>query len=96
MTSPTNSRTLHGRVEGRVQGVSFRAAMQRQAELCGVAGWVKNCPDGAVEFLIQGERRAVQQLLDWVRRGPPGASVDALNVAETDPAPELRGFEIRY
>jgi len=87
---------MQGRVEGRVQGVSFRASMQHQARRCGVCGWVRNEHDGAVAFLVQGEPRAVQQMLDWARRGPPGAKVDGLNVHEVDPLEELQDFEVRF
>lgn len=96
MVNRNDSRTVQGRVEGRVQGVAFRASMQRQARQCRVAGWVRNCPDGAVEFLAQGAPRNVQQLLDWARRGPPGASVDGFNVHEAEPADGLGEFEVRY
>ena len=90
------SRACEGRVEGRVQGVSFRAAMQAAARRCGAAGWVRNRPDGSVEFLVQGDAAAVQAMLDWARRGPPGASVDAFNARETDPSPGLTDFEVRF
>jgi acylphosphatase len=87
---------VRGRVEGRVQGVSYRASMQKQARRCGVCGWVRNLPDGAVEFLVQGDAGAVQQLLDWARRGPPGASVDGLNVHEAQPEPGIDDFRVRF
>lgn len=69
--------------------------MQAEARRCGVDGWVRNTPDGAVTFLVQGPAEGVRQLLDWARHGPAGASVDAFNVSETDATPDLRGFEIR-
>jgi acylphosphatase len=96
MSANTDSRAVRGRVEGRVQGVSFRASMQQQARRCGVCGWVRNLPGGAVEFLAQGESRAVQQLLDWARLGPPGAKVDGVSVYDTDPARDLADFEVRF
>lgn len=97
MADTGDIRALQGRIEGRVQGVSFRAAMQQQARRCGVAGWVRNLPDGAVEFVAEGAAEAVQQLVDWARRGPPGASVDAFNVREIEPGRGGRGeFEVRF
>jgi acylphosphatase len=96
MSASTHPRAIQGRVEGRVQGVSFRAAMRQQARGCGVSGWVRNLPDGAVEFAAQGSDQAVQQLLDWARRGPPGASVHDLNVSEVAPTDDLRDFEVRF
>lgn len=70
--------------------------MQAAARQCGVVGWVRNCPDGSVEFRAQGDAAAVQQLLDWSRRGPPGASVDAFNARETESRPGLTDFEVRF
>lgn len=95
MSGSTARKAIQGRLEGRVQGVSFRASMQQQARRAGVFGWVRNTPDGAVEFLAEGEPQAVRQLLDWARRGPPGARVDALDVREVDPRAEGGDFEVR-
>jgi acylphosphatase len=78
-----------------VQGVAFRASMRRQAECRGVMGWVRNTPDGAVEFVVQGDADEVRELLDWARRGPPGASVDAFNLTQTEPVSSLTDFEVR-
>lgn len=68
--------------------------MQQQARQCGVAGWVRNTPDGAVEFVVQGEADAVRVLLDWARRGPSGASVDAFDAHEVDAQTHTASFEI--
>lgn len=87
---------MRGRAEGRVQGVSFRASMQHQARRCGARGWVRNAPDGAVEFLVQGEPDVVQRLLDWVRRGPPGARVDGVDVHEVEPDERLDDFQVTF
>jgi acylphosphatase len=70
--------------------------MQHQARRCGLAGWVRNVPDGRVEFAAQGEAEAVQQLLDWARQGPPGARVEGLDLSEVDPAESPGDFEIRF
>lgn len=95
MTSTGDLQAHQGRIEGRVQGVAFRASMQQQARRCGATGWVRNRPDGAVEFFAQGEPRALRALLDWARRGPPGASVDGFNSHEVEPLGGLRDFEVR-
>jgi acylphosphatase len=85
------------RVSGRVQGVGFRYALSREAERNGVRGWVRNRRDGSVEALLQGEADAVRRVVEWARRGPRAARVDALD--EHDPGPELQthyhGFEQR-
>jgi acylphosphatase len=81
-------------VHGRVQGVFFRDSTQREAESHGLAGWVSNRPDGAVEAVLEGEPEAVEALVAFCRRGPRGAEVD--RVEETDEEPEgLTGFEVR-
>jgi acylphosphatase len=81
-------------VHGQVQGVFFRDSTQRQAQSRGVSGWVTNRPDGAVEAVFEGEREAVESLVDFSRRGPRGAEVE--RVEEHDEEPEgLIGFEVR-
>ncbi len=62
-------------VTGRVQGVWFRAATQRQALDLGLTGYAVNRSDGAVEVLACGEREAVDQLHGWLWQGPPAARV---------------------
>jgi acylphosphatase len=62
-------------VQGRVQGVSFRAALQEEAIRSGVEGWVRNRSDGSVEALLQGDERAVRKVVEWARLGPPRAEV---------------------
>jgi acylphosphatase len=81
-------------VHGRVQGVFFRDSVRRQATSRGVAGWVTNRSDGAVEAVFEGEPDAVESLVRFMREGPRGADVSDVEV--TDEEPEgLSGFEIR-
>lgn len=68
---------------GRVQGVGYRAFVQRAARRLGVVGHARNLPDGRVEMLLCGEGAAVQSVLDEARKGPPLADVAGLEVAET-------------
>ena len=69
----TTAVELH--VTGRVQGVSYRAATQQEAERLGVTGWVRNEPDGSVAVHAEGEAAAVEALVAWCRRGPVGSRV---------------------
>lgn len=81
-------------IRGRVQGVGFRYAMVDAAAGLGVSGWVRNRRDGSVEALVQGEPTAVDAIIAWCRRGPPGARVSAVDVHETPPEPHA-GFDLR-
>jgi acylphosphatase len=79
-------------VHGRVQGVGFRYAMCRAAQAADVCGWVRNRRDGSVEAHLQGDAQAVAALLEWTRRGPQGARVEEVDVAEAVTDSALRGF----
>jgi acylphosphatase len=86
----------HGIVHGRVQGVAFRANTQHQARRLGLTGWVRNCHDGTVEFVVEGAQDSVQQLVTWCQHGPPGARVTHVELSWEAPGENLQGFEIRY
>lgn len=68
-------RTIRLLISGRVQGVGFREALQREAERLSLRGWVRNRRSGEVEALVQGPAQAVAALQDWAHRGPPAARV---------------------
>ena len=71
---------VHAVVRGRVQGVSFRWHTVAEAERLGLAGWVRNRPDGSVELEAEGARDAVERLVAWCRKGPPAARVTGVEV----------------
>ena len=73
-------------VAGRVQGVGFRQSCAEAARMYGVAGWVRNRRDGAVEAAFEGSREAVDAMVAWCRTGPRFAFVERVDVA--DEAPE--------
>ena len=81
-------------VHGYVQGVFFRDSTRRLAEREGVAGWVRNRSDGAVEAVLEGEPDAVERLIRFASEGPRGAQVERVEVAEEEPE-GLRGFSVR-
>ncbi len=85
---------VHGAVSGRVQGVFFRATTRDRARELGLSGWVRNLPGGQVEFVAEGDEKALHELLAFLRVGPPGARVDELEVEWSDPQGE-EGFYIR-
>lgn len=82
------------RVSGTVQGVGYRANVRSRAERAGLAGWVRNLPDGRVEAEVEGAEAAVENLLTWMREGPRGARVTGLERDEIDPLRET-SFEVR-
>ena len=85
----------HVSVTGRVQGVFFRAWMRDQANDLGVSGWVCNCPDGRVDSHIEGEKAAVDQLIELLHRGPPAARVEAVHVWDVELC-DFDDFEVRH
>ncbi len=86
-------RRVRVRIDGRVQGVFFRATCGRRADELGVAGWVRNAPDGAVEAVFEAEDDVLEEILDWCEAGPAGARVRSVQVTEEPPAGE-RGFRV--
>lgn len=87
-------KSQHVRITGRVQGVGFRAWMEKTAERMGVRGWVRNRRDGSVEAVIAGDASKVDEMLTMCWRGPPAAKVNGVNV-EDAPPPEGEGFDFK-
>jgi acylphosphatase len=81
-------------ISGRVQGVFFRDTCRRLAQQNGVAGWVRNLPDGRVEAVFEGPAANVRRLVDWARSGPRLAVVDEVAV-QTERPEGLGSFLIR-
>ena len=79
------------RISGDVQGVGFRWYTREQAMASGVAGWVRNLPDGRVEAVFEGHREAVDALVEWCRSGPRSATVTDVEVRDEAPEGE-EGF----
>ncbi len=84
------------RITGRVQGVWYRGATEAEARRLGVAGWVRNMPDGSVEAVVQGEPAAVRALVAWCRTGPPGARVADVREQVEPVGGDLAGFRIHH
>jgi len=87
---------VHVLIEGRVQGVFFRAYTRDQARARGLKGWVRNLPDGRVEALFEGDKTALHGMLAWCRKGPPYAYVDQVEVNWQPYQGDLGDFRIVY
>jgi acylphosphatase len=84
---------VHVFVSGEVQGVFFRVECARRARSLGVAGFVRNAPDGRVEAAFEGDPDAVDRMVAWCRQGPEHARVDSVEVIEEAPSGD-REFRI--
>jgi acylphosphatase len=80
-------------VRGRVQGVWFRGSIRERAHEQGVAGWVRNRPDGALEAVFEGPRAGVESLVRFCQTGPPQARVETVEALEEQPA-GITGFHV--
>jgi len=86
---------VHVRVSGKVQGVFYRAFTRDHARALGIKGWVRNIPGGGVEAVLEGERKAIGELLQIMKAGPAGAMVLGMELSELEPG-GYEGFEIKY
>ncbi len=87
---------IHVIIAGNVQGVFYRASMQREAKALGVTGWVRNLPDGRVEAIIEGNDSQLSALTEWCRQGPSRAIVEKVELREEPYQGEFHDFTIRF
>jgi len=92
----TDSASLQAAVYGRVQGVFFRDFVKRHARELGLAGYVRNLPDSAVEVQAEGERRQLEKLIGYLKVGPPAARVDEVVTKWSEYTGNYSGFSVRY
>lgn len=90
------SQCVHCIISGRVQGVFYRAETEEQALKLALKGWVRNMSDGRVELKACGSEQQLQQLQNWLWRGPTKAQVNKVVCEVVDDAVESNGFEVRY
>jgi acylphosphatase len=83
-------------VRGRVQGVFFRAFVQRHARQLGISGYVSNLPDGSLEVRAEGERLQLEALAGYLRSGTPASSVTEVVIDWSVPEGQYNGFHIAY
>jgi acylphosphatase len=92
--APARARA-HVWVSGRVQMVFFRQSTHQTAREHGLAGWVRNLPDGRVEAIFEGGEPHVRELIAWCHQGPPAAQVERVEVRWEAPQDEPGEFRIR-
>lgn len=96
MNAGENDRArAHVYVSGDVQGVFFRDATRQRARELGLAGWVKNLPDGRVEAVFEGPSEKVEEMVRWCEQGPPHARVEKVDSERGEASGDLQGFEVR-
>ena len=94
MNTVEDSVRVRLRIEGRVQGVFFRASTQDHAKRLGLNGWVRNCPDGSVEVVAEGARSQIENLIAWCRQGPRGAQVSNVGIQWEEFSGEFTDFRV--
>ena len=87
---------IHALISGLVQGVFFRSETRRIAKSLNIKGWVKNLPDGRVEVMAEGEKDKIDKLIEFLKQGPPAASVDNVDVKIEDYKGEFEDFAIKF
>jgi len=88
------NRQLHAVVQGHVQGVGFRAFVLATAQHENLPGWVRNCYDGNVELLAEGDQTCLETLLDAIRRGPSGSFVSHVEYQWQEPGAKYTRFSV--
>jgi acylphosphatase len=94
LPNPSELETRRYVIKGRVQGVGFRFYVEREARTLGIAGWVRNNVDGAVEVLATGTQAQHAALRAKLHQGPRAARVDDVAETEAQPVPNLDAFRI--
>jgi acylphosphatase len=85
---------VHLVIRGRVQGVFFRGSAEDEATALGLTGWVRNCRDGTVELVAEGEESRIERLVAWCHQGPQGALVTDVDVLRETPTGEFTDFRV--
>jgi acylphosphatase len=83
-------------VQGRIQGVGYRAFVQRKAGLLGLAGYVMNLRNGSVRVRVEGSRQSIEELTRDLEKGPPLARVESLSVTWRPATGRFTSFAVRY
>ncbi len=83
-------------INGKVQGVFFRASVSRAARKLGLVGFVQNLDDGRVRIVAEGSEKKLDKLVIWAKEGPSYAKVRDIKAKYSDPIEEFKSFEVRH
>jgi acylphosphatase len=87
--------SLHANIQGRVQGVFFRASVEERAIQLNLTGYVRNRPGNLVEVKAEGGKPNLEKLVEYLKAGPPGAMVKDIITTWGEYTGEFSGFRIR-
>ncbi|MEM2175570.1 MAG: acylphosphatase [Candidatus Micrarchaeia archaeon] len=87
---------IHAFIEGKVQGVNFRWNTKIKAEKLGIRGWVRNLADGRVEVVAEGSEENIKEFIKFLKKGPPKAKVEKIEINEENPKNEFESFSIVF
>ncbi len=87
---------VHIFISGLVQGVFFRAEIEKMALKLDIKGWVRNTENGRVEAVFEGEKDEIEKIINWAKKGPSGAIVEKVDIRWEEHKGEFENFEIRY
>jgi acylphosphatase len=87
---------VHIMVHGSVQGVGFRFFTREQATRHRIMGWVRNCPDGSVEIMAEGEDKLLDEFIEKIKSGPMFGLVTEVSLDRSEPTNTYKDFSIRF
>lgn len=88
------NKRVHILVSGRVQGVSFRSRVKKMADELSLHGYVKNVDDDKLEAIFEGDKNAIENMLEFCKDGPEDAEVSAIVIDEENYNGEFNKFSI--
>jgi len=87
---------IQATVHGKVQGVFFRESTKNKAQELGLAGFVRNEPDGTVYLEVEGGHKELERFTAWLKQGPEAARVDRVDLEKGLAAQGFQGFEVQF
>lgn len=87
---------VHIIVKGLVQGIFFRVGAKEKARQLGITGWVRNLDSGKVEIVAEGEKKKLEELVEWCNKGPSSARIEEIKTEWQSCKAEFKNFDIRH